>query len=131
MTRYLMYVKDGALHPVDKAAMLPAQGEVVDVSIDTERMRSNPQNARYWSRLKMLSEAIPESMQAAYWDNLIGHLSAMPLDAGTLHGIIKLMLGVQSIGFDRLTHKAACKYYDDADQIIERMLAAAQAAYHA
>jgi len=96
-------------------------GEVYDCLIDGERVRSNPQNARYWAQIHKLASVIPESFQAAFARNMLDALTLEQIDESTLHEYIKMRVGVSSIAFDKMSHAEACEYYRIADEEIEKL----------
>lgn len=100
-------------------------GEVYDCLIDGERVRSNPQNARYWAQLHKLASVIPEPFQAAFARNMLDALTLEQIDTNTLHEYIKMRAGVSSIAFDKMSHAEACEYYRIADEEIEKLTAIA------
>jgi hypothetical protein len=101
-------------------------GEVYDCLIDGERVRSNPQNARYWAQIHKLASVIPETFQAAFARNMLDALTLEQIDEDTLHAYIKMRVGVSSISFDKMNHAEACEFYRLADDEIERMTALAE-----
>ena len=116
---------DGQLVPIgeqsERAFKKLPRGEVFDCLIDGERVRSNPQNARYWAQLHELQDMIPESWQGEFARAMLDSLSLEQVDVATLHEYIKMRAGVTSIAFDRLSHADACEFYRLADEEIERM----------
>lgn len=100
-------------------------GEVFEARIDGERARSNPQNARYWSEVNALCNMIPESMQSIFWDHVLDGLKLIQVDERSIHEYLKLVIGVESISFDRLSHIKACEYFSHADIELGRLKAIA------
>ena len=100
-------------------------GEVYDCLIDGERVRSNPQNARYWAQIHKLASVIPESFQAAFARNMLDALTLEQIDENTLHEYIKMKANVSSIAFDKMSHDQACEFYRVADEEIEKLTAIA------
>lgn len=102
-------------------------GEVYDCLIDGERVRSNPQNARYWAQINKLASVIPEPFQAEFARNMLDALTLEQIDTNTLHEYIKMRAGVSSISFDKMNHAQACEFYRVADEEIEKLTAIATA----
>lgn len=100
-------------------------GEVYDCLIDGERVRSNPQNARYWAQINKLASVIPEPFQAAFARNMFDALSLEQINENTLHEYIKMKAGVSSIAFYKMGQTQACEYYRFADEEIEKLTAIA------
>lgn len=127
--RVAITMHDGVVIPADKRSeqlMRKLQpGEVYDCLIDGERVRSNPQNARYWAQIHKLASVIPESFQAAFARNMLDSLTLEQIDESTLHEYIKMRAGVSSIAFDKMSHAEACEYYRIADEEIEKLTAIA------
>ena len=126
---------NGDITPADtrsrKLALQLLDGEVYDCFVDTERIRSYPQNARYWSMLHKLSDLIPEAMQRAFSRAMLDQLTLESISAQTLHEYIKLKVGVKSIAFDQMDHLKACEYYRQADEEIEKLEALAASLHRA
>jgi hypothetical protein len=120
---------NGDIAPADtanrKRLLQLLDGEVYDCVIDTERIRSNPQNARYWAMLHKLSDLIPESMQRIFSRAMLEQLTLENISSQTLHEYIKLKVGVKSIAFDQMDHIKACAYYTQADEEIAKLEALA------
>jgi len=129
--KILVSAKDGVLYPADKQSekrvLQLMDGDIYDCHVNIEQVRSNPQNARYWAKLNELSDIIPEAMQAQYARAMLDQLSLEHISPQTLHEYIKLKTGVRSIAFDWLDHSAACAYYTQADEEIEKLQALALA----
>jgi len=116
---------NGDIAPADvgsrKLVLQLLDGEMYDCFVDTERIRSNPQNARYWSMLNKLSDLIPESMQRIFSRAMLDQLALESISAQTLHEYLKLKAGVKSIAFDQMDHLKACEYYRQADEEIAKL----------
>ena len=122
---------DGAIVPADERSVRLMKklqpGEAYDCLIDGERVRSNPQNARYWAQIHKLASVIPEPFQAAFARNMLDSLTLEQIDESTLHEYIKMRAGVSSISFDKMNHAQACEFYRVADEEIEKLTAIAKA----
>lgn len=96
-------------------------GHVFDAELDGERCRSNPQNARYWARINETLDKIPEGFEQAYMDNLFATFRFAQIDEATLHNFVKMMVGVESIAFDKMNHVNACAFFDEADMVLDKL----------
>ena len=96
-------------------------GHVFDAELDGERCRSNPQNARYWARINETLDKIPEGFEQAYMDNLFDTFRFSQIDEATIHNFVKMMVGVESIAFDKLNHAKACVFFDEADVVLDKL----------
>jgi len=115
----------GDITPADtrsrKLVLQLLDGEIYDCFVDTERIRSHPQNARYWAMLHDLSDMVPETMQRIFARAILDQLSLENISPETLHEYIKLRIGVKSIAFDKMDHVEACAFYKQADEEIEKL----------
>ena len=108
-------------HESGKRLMKIPIGHVYDAELDGERCRSSAQNARYWARINAVLDRLPEGFDQRYMDNVLAEFRAERVDENTLHNLIKMMVGVQSIAFDKMNHTKACQFFDEADGVLDRL----------
>lgn len=92
--------------------------------LDLDHPRSLPQHRRYFAKLKEFVCNFPEhgarAILAAAFDDLS---QGDGLDVDFFHEIIKRALGVTSIAFIKMGQADACKFYNAADDLLDRWLA--------
>lgn len=92
--------------------------------LDLDHPRSLPQHRRYFARLGEVAGSVPEHGARVMWAAVMDDLSQVEgVDADLLHEVVKRIQGVTSIAFIKMGQADACKFYNAADELLDRWLA--------
>lgn len=102
-------------------------GLSVEGKLDLEQPRSLPQHRRYFARMTEVTESLPENVSRAFWMAVLDDLAQCEgIDTGIMHDVIKKIIGVSSIKFQKMDQSEASQFFRAADELLERWVARLQ-----
>jgi hypothetical protein len=95
--------------------------------LDLDHPRSLPQHRRYFARLGEVADSVPEHGAREVWAAVFDDLSQIEgIDPELLHEAVKRIYGITSIAFIKMGQSDACKFYNAADELLDRWLSRLQ-----